>query len=169
MRLHAIFMLLSATAGWFLGGELTASELEEIITNLKGSAEVLFGIIGIWLSILFPEVLTKLSVASSINELFEESKKYKRLILPIMTSIVTICFIIGFQVLLPPIKRIDFVLKHATSMKQIGFAVALFGSLELIFSYVISIFPVLEMTRRVDSTEIIKHDVLERDKQIQKR
>lgn len=147
--LIVILSALMGYAGYYYGGFLPISSQMKLLDPLVTLSAVVFAIMGIWLAVVFPNVISGVYKESSSVAKKQLLFKAKRLLTPLLiatfVSISTIVVRIISEILLVKIHNID-----QSIPRGLFFNYIIFSSLALIVALVLSVAPGLQMLFEAD-------------------
>lgn len=110
--LKTIFILLaivSVAISYVLGGGISYSEQWPLYESLRTTAAIVFGVMGAWIAIIYPQTLIKVTTSRDVDVNSVEYQRVRKLMMPMVCSTAILCavLIVGiFAPLLGPVKRI---------------------------------------------------------------
>lgn len=118
-----LIVVFAAAVGWLLGGGIPFEQQSKLLEGLRDSSAVVMAVLGIWLAVIFPEVLPKLF--SGIPVQFDSSQlsRFRSVIYPLSLA----ALIVALEVIVPwaaiVAKQIPFFLEHRSACRVGAFAV----------------------------------------------
>lgn len=109
--------------GYFFGRCIPMEVQTPIYEGLRDVASIIFGVMGIWISILCPEILEKLFKKRTTDLSDEELKAVDKLFFPLVSSTLIIGVVLALSVLTPVIKQVPVLLAHREVCRGISFAI----------------------------------------------
>lgn len=161
----SILLVLTAFICFKFGGGVPFQEQWPLYESLRNTSAIIFGVMGAWIAIIYPNILSKTYSKEKPDEAKNEAEKINRLISPMIyaTSIVAIVLIIGL--LAPIAKRIPILIQQQFILRSLSFS--LFGVLTIaqLWSLILTLVPndiVLRninkfISRRVELTKRFKN------------
>ncbi|HDR9081409.1 hypothetical protein [Burkholderia vietnamiensis] len=120
--LIALIIIASAVLGWWLGGSIPFEQQSHLLEGLRDSSAVVMAVLGIWLAVIFPEVLPKLFSGMAIQFDAGQLSRFRSVIYPLSLA----ALIVALEVIVPWIalvaKQIPFFLAHKTECRVAAFA-----------------------------------------------
>lgn len=157
-KIYTIFLLLSSITGVMVfqfGQKIPMDDQMDIYDSLKDFASIIFGVMGAWIAIVYPDALGK--VFSKNIDHDQNLNNLKRLFIPmrISTFIVVVCaFIKWFY---PLAKNINIFIKYKNFLIAFNFFFLGLLTLSLIFALVLSLLPMeLAEEEVTDKTSQVK-------------
>ncbi len=150
------------------GTNLPMKDLMAYFESLQGLSEALFAIIGIWLGVVYPDVLKDLSTLKTIEDIKSKSIEFYRLVFPTLTSIVVIGLtaIIRFLYLYKDSFRIAS--SWIIGIKSFAIILSYCLTIGLVFALFYAVIPLATMHYMISDTSYTKKEIIERDKLVQK-
>lgn len=169
MMLWQLLLLgISLIAAILIGPTINFGEQWKIFEALKGSGEVLFAIIGVWLSIVYPDVLKDLHATKSLSEIWTEKNKFLKLIFPAMVSMISIVLVILLQWLAPIGKAFPFLIGYKSILRGGTFFLISLLTLEQITAFFVALIPLGKMEFDTRQLAESKQEDIDRNKLVQK-
>ncbi|WP_322009204.1 hypothetical protein [Paraburkholderia sp. J12] len=115
ISIKIIFLLIvaiSAVLGWQLGEGIPFEQQSHLLEGLRDSSAVVMAVLGIWLAVIFPEVLPKLFSGSAIQFDAGQLSRFRSVIYPLSLA----ALIVALEVIVPwaalVAKQIPFFVAH---------------------------------------------------------
>lgn len=143
------------TVAFFLGAKVSYSEQAEIYDSLREVATIIFGVMGAWIAIVYPNSLKNI-LKWDIDEDANRSN-LTRLFSPMRYATVIVAISTLFKWLAPAIIKLDWANSHSSELKVISFFVLGIMVFSLLWSLVLSFVPMELADKEVhDGTEVRK-------------
>ena len=161
MKKTLLAIIIFALAGtfYFFGQKVVFVEQWSLYEALRTTAAIIFGVMGAWIAIVYPNSLTKIFDKNYDNK-SAEIQKIKRLLFPltVSTSILAIVLLLGL--LAPIIRQIDFFAKHAEIVRGMSFSTLGILTLVQLWTLIVSLAPgeslLFELAQEDDKSKTIK-------------
>lgn len=114
--------------------------------GLRNTAAIIFGVMGAWLAIVYPEALSHIIERNNLSA----AKNYKKLIDPLLYSTVTLIWILLLGIIAPILKQISFFLIHTNSLRSISFLILVFLTLLQSWALLLTLLPADMTKRKID-------------------
>ncbi|MES9907194.1 MAG: hypothetical protein ABW150_01635 [Candidatus Thiodiazotropha sp.] len=106
---------------YIFGREISFADQWPLYEALRTTASIIFGVMGAWIAIVYPEVLTKIFDKKTENKK-DEIRKIKRLLLPLGISTLILAAILVIGIASPILKQIDFFTARIDIARGISFS-----------------------------------------------
>ncbi|ELV8657110.1 hypothetical protein QNE43_003816 [Vibrio vulnificus] len=126
--------------GYAIGDDLKASAQKDIVSFLLTISAIIFGVIGVWLSILKVELQHGIANAASNEQANEYMTRARGLIEPITSSSAVLLgalFFLLFYYILPSYELSD---ECINLLKQVSFGFVMLGAYLIIYSVILIIY-----------------------------
>jgi H+/Cl- antiporter ClcA len=120
--LPTIIAVIVALGGYLVGAEITISEQMPLYESLRNTSAIIFGVMGAWIAILYPNALLKIYSKIEITESEKESKNIQQLISPMVLATFIVSFVLIVGLIAPIFRRIPLLLSHHELMRSISFS-----------------------------------------------
>jgi hypothetical protein len=121
-----------------------------IFEGLRDVASIIFGVMGIWISILCPGILEKLFKKRTADLSDDEMRAVYKLFFPLVSSTLIIGVVLGLAVLNPVLKQVPVLLAHREVCRGISFAMVAILSFIQGWSLLVSLVPADAIKRELD-------------------
>lgn len=109
-------LLLAAALGWWLGGAIPFEQQSHLLEGLRDSSAVVMAVLGIWLAVIFPEVLPKLFSGEAIHFDAAQLGRFRSVIYPLSLA----ALIVALEVVIPwaalVAKQLPFFVHHKAAL-----------------------------------------------------
>lgn len=116
--------LFSLLVGFGAGGEIPISKQENLYSSLLGIASIVFGIMGAWVAIVYPEALTK--VFKKENNVSSLTERVRRLFIPLRVSLLVVSVCLLYPWVASALRALDFFDKFADHLRIASFSLGFF-------------------------------------------
>ncbi|APD34046.1 hypothetical protein [Burkholderia pseudomallei] len=114
-------LLLAAALGWWLGGSIPFEQQSHLLEGLRDSSAVVMAVLGIWLAVIFPEVLPKLFSGEAIHFDAAQLGRFRSVIYPLSLA----ALIVALEVVIPwaalVAKQLPFFVHHKATCRIASF------------------------------------------------
>ena len=150
------------------GDDIPISVQMEYFGHLLSLSETLFAIVGVWLGVVYPEILTELNNLKTVKEIKSKSLEFKRLVYPSLASLLSIAAIscIRFFYLFKGILPIK--VKAIPYIRMAGISAAYILTIGLLVAFFFTLAPLATMHCLTDQKSELKQEIIERNKLVQK-
>jgi hypothetical protein len=142
------------------GQSITYNQQMSAFGAAKDVATVVFGVMGVWIAIVYPDLLTKV-IADGTDNKREQVFKLARLLRPLLVGAFVLVGYLLFALLGPLAKTIPWFITHAPLMRGTSFSVLSISVLLLIWSLVLALVPGRELQYHLQAL-ISKRERLDR-------
>lgn len=142
--LLSILAMLVAYASYNYGSEVPVSTQIDLLNFLVTISSVVFGVVGIWLAVVFPDVISGIYTNRSVDEKVTLYRKAKILLVPLLLVTAVTISTITFRVLIAIVCPLGGSLRPLNG-SGVLFAFIVFASIALIWSLILAIAPGLQM------------------------
>ncbi len=140
-----IFTCLLLGLGFLFGRDVPISAQKPIYEGIRNTAAIIFGVMGAWLAILYPNAKSELSAANDSKERDKVIDKFSKYLWPMFLATVIILMIILVQLLDPLIRKYVTNQSHITIGRGLSFALISALSFWQMISIIIAIAPLEEI------------------------
>lgn len=165
------FWLIIIGIGIFLaikGNNIPIKDLMSYFDSLQGLSEALFAIIGVWIGIVFPDVLKDLNSLRSINDLKNKSLEFTRLVYPTLVSIFSIAIIALLRFLYLFKDSFNIGSNWIACLKVVLILISYSLTMGLVIALFYAVIPLATMNYMIIDTSYTKEEIIKRDKLVQK-
>lgn len=154
-----LIFLSVASVCYIYGRNVPFSEQWSLYEALRTTAAIIFGVMGAWIAIVFPNSLTRIFDKSYENKK-EEVLKIKRLLFPLSVSTAILAFVLLLGVAAPILKQLSLIQQHVEIGRGLSFS--LLGILTLIqlWTLIASLAPgeslLFELAKEEDKSQVLK-------------
>ena len=148
----ALILALSLFAGW-AGGDIAFSKQWPFFEALRTSASIVLGIMGAWVSILYPKALERVINKSEPSETNEQRARIDALLLPIKLSTMVLVAVLLIGPLSLAASNIEWVVDHVAIVRGLAFGTLVFLTLAEMAAVVLTIWPVQAARGDLDSVQ----------------
>jgi hypothetical protein len=122
---------------FFFGQNIPFTEQKEVLDSLKDIAAIVFGVMGAWIAIIYPEMLSSVVQTRKVSE----NASLRRLLEPMIYSAVVVCVIVVIALAGPIIKQFDFILAHKVVLRGVLYSIICLLALVLLGTMVLALLP----------------------------
>lgn len=126
-RLSTLLCVLVSLCCFLTGNNISISEQLPIYESLRNTSAIIFGVMGAWIAILYPNALLKIYGKIEILEAERQSKNIRQLISPMILSTIIVSLVLVVSLVAPVLRKISFLLQYKSIVRSISFS--LLGSL----------------------------------------
>lgn len=119
--LKVAFVLSWAFFCFWFGRNVPMVQQESLFEALRNMAAIIFGIMGAWIAILHPDLLSHLSNPSRL--LHQDMPDSRHLITPMVYAACALAFVLLMEVLRPIASQFGYFITHARIVRGISFSV----------------------------------------------
>lgn len=120
--LLVLLVLMVAVMSYFLAGNITYTNVTNIMSVLQNVSSIIFAIVGVWVGYLYPKLITEI-INNKEDDFFDsktETKKMESLITTIALSAIVLIGVLVFYLLVLFIKGSVFYLTYLSFFKMLG-------------------------------------------------
>ena len=150
------------------GNNIPMKDLMAYFESLQGLSEALFAIIGIWLGIVYPDVLKDLSTLKTIEDIKSKNIEFYRLVFPTLASIVAIGLIAIIRFLYLYKDSFGIASSWIIGIKAFAIILSYCLTIGLVLALFYAVIPLATMHYMISDTSYTKKEIIERDKLVQK-
>lgn len=136
-----IFLFLTGALCFKFGAGIPFKEQWPLYESLRNTSAIIFGVMGAWIAIIYPNVLSKIYGRVNSSDAKAEAEKINKLISPMLyaTTIVAIVLVIGLAA--PIAKRIEYLSQYHNILRSLSFSI--FGMLTIaqLWSLILTLIP----------------------------
>lgn len=133
---------------WF-GREIAFTEQMPIYEGLRTTSSIIFAVSGAWITILYPEKLSKAFGKKVFSEPEEDLGQINKLFKPLLYSTVVLAFVIIVSFIVPLARHIAILLQYKEIFRSISFCIIGILTCLQLWSLILTIIP----------TDLIKDDL----------
>jgi hypothetical protein len=123
MKKTSVILSIIITISFYLvGGDIPISEQIPLYDSLRNTSAIIFGVMGAWIAILYPNALLKIYGKLEIENSEKESKNIRQLISPMILSTFIVSFVLIVGLASPVLRRITFMQQHTELLRSLSFA-----------------------------------------------
>ena len=122
-----------------LGSDIHYSDQKGIFDGLRDMSAIIFGIMGAWIAVLHPDLLTQLVKPETIQD--GSIPDSRHLITPMIYAALSLAIIMTVGMLAPLVYRFRILYEHLEIVRGISFSIAGVLSVLLIWSLILSFVP----------------------------
>lgn len=130
-------------AAFYYGSQIPISDQDDVLDFVVTMSSVVFGVVGIWLAVVFPEVISSLYKEVSVEKKDELRKKAKRILLPMVISTIVAVFSVFLKLFLSILKSV--VPNDSGLFRGVIFVLLVYESIALCCSLVLAAAPGLQI------------------------
>lgn len=124
---------------FYYGKNIKYDDQQKLFDALRNTSSTIFAIMGIWIAVIYPNILTKVSSSNHHNQ--EDIAKIKSLIYPMIYSLFIFSSVLIFQFLAPVIKQISFFQYHYKIIRASSYAFLSILTLLQLWTVLLAILP----------------------------
>ncbi len=122
--LFGILVLCCLLAGFFFGEDISISEQLKLLQSLKDFASIVFGIMGAWVAIVYPDSLKKVfSRSENIDNL---NDRLTRLFFPLRVSLIIVVACLVYPWVYAVVKNYPALVAYRDLIRMINFSIGTF-------------------------------------------
>lgn len=141
--LLAFFAVAATAAGAWAGRGMPFAEQVQLLRELREVSTIIFGIMGAWAAIAYPEELkSELRAADALKIQGERLRNFRALMRCLLISAAIVCVILGMQFAAPIIGRTTWASHHGGSLRSASFAVACFLAVAQTWTVLLMLIPI---------------------------
>jgi len=125
------------------GRGIPYSEQWVLYEALRNTASIIFGVMGAWLAIVYPEALENVIKGKTKSG----SEVYSKLLEPLIYSTIILILVLVIGIISPIAKQINFFASHASVLRGISFSILSILTILQIWSLILTLLPA-DMTQR---------------------
>lgn len=121
-----ISLLLCVIVGIFCflsGNNIPISEQLPIYESLRNTSAIIFGVMGAWIAILYPNALLEIYGKIDVHCAEKQSKNIKQLISPMILSTIIVSFVLIVSLIAPALRKIPFLYCFKDEIRAISFTI----------------------------------------------
>lgn len=120
-----IFYILAvavAVTFFFFGGNVSFSEQWPLYESLRNTAAIIFGVMGAWIAIIYPNALANILKSRDTVANATEAARVKKLIAPMIYSTAILAIVLLVGLFAPMLKQIQIAKENYVLIRQVSFA-----------------------------------------------
>ena len=141
--LFSVIILGMARVFFTFGKNIPFAEQWVLYEGLRNTASIIFGVMGAWLAIVYPEVLSNIIEKRTSSG----AQNYNKLIAPLVYSTITLIWVMMLGIIVPILKQVSFFVSHSNSLRGISFSILCVLTLLQIWALILTLLPA-DMTKR---------------------
>ncbi|MCI5137183.1 MAG: hypothetical protein D3922_01925 [Candidatus Electrothrix sp. AR1] len=122
MRLTILLSFLFAVLCYSVGSDIKISEQLPLYESLRNTSAIIFGVMGAWIAILYPNSLLKIYGKLDAKNSEQEEKKFKQLISPMVFSTVIVSLVLVIGLCAPVLRKVSFLLEYKEVFRSLSFS-----------------------------------------------
>jgi hypothetical protein len=119
-KLLLIFLLVLAL--FYFGQNIPFEKQWPLYDSLRSTASIVFGVMGAWIAIIYPEALTELLGRTLKSETTDKSREVRKLISPLIYSTAILVAVLLIGILAPIFKLIPLLVDHTRLIRGISYS-----------------------------------------------
>lgn len=131
------------------GKNVPFSEQWVLYEGLRNTASIIFGVMGAWLAIVYPEVLSNLLEERT----FSGAQSYRKLIAPLVYSTSILIWVLMLGIVVPILKQIQFFVSYTNILRGISFSILCILTLLQIWALILTLLPADMTKRKIDRVD----------------
>lgn len=157
-----VFIIISTSlvVGSLFGQNISYSEQSKLLDTLRDTSAVLMAVLGVWLAVVCPEILSNLFTDKKFIVDPKFLKRFQTITIPLFIYSIIICFEIFIPWIAIVLKQIDFFVLHFELMRQISFSIISILCLVQVLSILLVLAP-LEIVSITGKRNIKKAESIE--------
>lgn len=124
--LLALVIIAAAVGAFYVGKNLSSNTQLELYSALRDTSAIVFGVMGAWIAIIYPESLSKIYRSSQRKDAESEVKSVGRLIKPMIVAAVIVASALVAQFSAPILKSIDLFTPLYSTIRGLSFSFLIF-------------------------------------------
>lgn len=140
----SVLSLTVATTGYFSGLQISLEDQLKLIELLISFATVVFAVVGVWLAVVFPDIMTGIYKRTTIEEKKELLSTAKRLLIPLFLASLIAAASMFVRVVAEPLKSITWI-NFGSYGNGVLFAFILCSMLYLFIALIFALAPGLQL------------------------
>lgn len=157
--IYSISLCLVGYVCFIFGARVPFKEQWALYESLRTTASIIFGVMGAWIAIIYPTVLTKIFDKKYAHKK-EELKKISRLLSPLLISTLIVVTILIIGIVTPIFKQIMFFQQHVEISRGLSFCMLGILTMTQIWTLLASLAPgenlLFELTKEEDKSQVVK-------------
>ncbi|MCU7839183.1 MAG: hypothetical protein KZQ94_07370 [Candidatus Thiodiazotropha sp. (ex Troendleina suluensis)] len=130
----AIVLFVVLVVGMYFGRSVTYETQWPLYEALRTTASIVFGVMGAWIALIYPDALSKILDKNYENKK-QEIHKIKRVLRPLIFSSFCVIIVLLIGILAPVLKQIPHLMQNVELVRGISYA--LLGCLTLYMGWVL--------------------------------
>jgi hypothetical protein len=162
-RFYGLVFIIFSTSlvvGSLFGQNISYSEQSKLLDTLRDTSAVLMAVLGVWLAVVCPEILSNLFTDKKFIVDPKFLKRFQTITIPLFIYSIIICFEIFIPWIAIVLKQIDFFVLHFELMRQISFSIISLLCLVQVLSILLVLAP-LEIVSITGKRNIKKAESIE--------
>lgn len=151
-RLTLLLSIIVAAGCYFFGAKIAISVQLPIYESLRNTSAIIFGVMGAWIAILYPNSLLKIYGKVEISESEKEYKSIKQLISPMVLSTIIVSLVLVVGLIAPIMRNIHFFVIHKEVVRSFSFSLLGLLTFLQLWALVATLAPSDMIQRTVDFT-----------------
>lgn len=152
-------MILSA---FNFGGDISFSKQWPLYESLRTTAGIIFGVMGVWIALIYPDTLAKVLDKDQQNK-EDEINKLRKVLEPLIMATIILLLVLLIGVFVPILKQFDILIEYVVFLRMASFFILLSSTFLMGWLLVKAIIPGVEIKQGLENHRR-KQDVLERVK-----
>ncbi len=137
-----IIVVIVVFVGCFYYGQNVSYEIQNTLyEGLRNTSAVIFGIMGIWIAVIYPDVLSNIFKKKERGEIELELRKVNRLLYPLLYSTLALIVVLIVTTLAPLLKLIPFFIKNYMLLRGISYSILGVLTLLQIWALILALIP----------------------------
>jgi hypothetical protein len=121
-RLATVSSLISICSGLFYFGQNISFEKQwPLYDALRNTASIVFGVMGAWIALIYPEALSELIGGSLKSKTADKAREVNKLISPLIYSTVVLIAVLLIGILAPIIQQIPVLVSHYRLIRGVSY------------------------------------------------
>ncbi len=141
------------------GGGIPFEEQSKLYEALRTTAAIIFGVMGAWIAIVYPTILTRIFDKNTKNKK-EEVRKISRLLKPLAVSTFILATVLIISIAAPIFKQIDWFVAHTEIFRGISFSIVGILTLVQLWTLIASLAPgehlLFELRKEEDKSKLVE-------------
>ena len=123
MNLSSIICSIFIAIGCYLVGcHIPISEQIPLYESLRNTSAIIFGVMGAWIAILYPNALLEIYGKIEIKNSENKSKNIRQLISPMIISTIIVAIVLVVGLIAPVLRSFPFMLQHKEFLRSLSFS-----------------------------------------------
>jgi hypothetical protein len=137
---------------FFCGKNISITEQLPIYESLRNTSAIIFGVMGAWIAILYPNALLKIYGKTDLVEAEKGSKSIKQLISPMVLSTFIVSFVLLISLIAPIVRGIPSLVAHKNIIRSLSFALLGLLTFSQLWALIATLLPSEMVKRSVEFT-----------------
>lgn len=121
-RLSILLCILVTVCCYVGGGNIPITEQLPIYESLRNTSAIIFGVMGAWIAILYPNALLKIYGKIEVQEAEQQSKSIRQLISPMILSTIIVSFVLVVSLVAPILRKIQVLIQYKFVVRSLSFS-----------------------------------------------